>query len=128
MTLLSFNSFIPLDSCISSCDDLATISTTCVFIRRENLLLFATLSRLNFIVLLSSRGVGVCKCSGMWKIRILGQSQWSLLIMGLSNSCLSISYILLLEVFLDNVTPHCLKNIYFRLWLNFLLKKSKQQQ
>lgn len=87
MTLLSFNSFYSsVDSCISSCDDLATISTTCVFIRRENLLLFATLSRLNFIVLLCSGGVGVCKCSGLCKLRILGQSQWSLFIIGRSNS------------------------------------------
>lgn len=98
MTLLSFNSFYSsVNSCISNCDDLTTISTTCVFIR-ENLLLFATLNRLNFIIFLHSRGVGVCKCSGLYKIRILRQSQWSLFIMGLSNSCLSISYISLLEV------------------------------
>lgn len=39
-------------SCIGSCDDIATVSTAYVPVRRENLLWFAILSRSNYIVLL----------------------------------------------------------------------------
>lgn len=59
--------FILCRSRTGSCDDMATMSTTRMFNRRESLLLCATLSRLNYIVLLYSRGVSVGRCSAVRK-------------------------------------------------------------